>query len=65
MATSTTTITAATPAVHTLTCWECGRLVAHEQTERAMNAWRAIICPDCTPWVSIWLGPLALPTTIS
>lgn len=63
MATSTTTITTATTAVHTLACWECGGPVAHEQTERTMSAWQGIICEDCTPWVAGLLGPLKTPIT--
>ncbi len=49
MATHIQTITTATTAAYTLTCWECGRPLLLRQAARTLRAWRARICPHCEP----------------
>lgn len=64
MATATPTIATTPSTTDSVRCWECSRLVTYGQALRTATGWRAIICPDCAPWVSSLLGPLTLATTI-
>ncbi len=64
MATATTFITSTPSTADSVSCWECSRAVEYQQALYTATAWRAIICPACTPWVAGLLGPLTLVTTI-